>query len=274
LRLNKNIMTAAILDLNNNVTNRGVGYIQKMLTTHGIHYQTFDVRHQSQIPDTSFDLYISSGGPGSPFDMDGVWEKKYFALVDSIYQHNKQPRNKKKYVFFICHSFQLACMHFKVGTISERGVKSFGTFPAYLTTSGEQEKYFSGLNNPFYIADFRDWQVTGADDDYLKKQGFQIQAIERERTNTELPRAIMAVRFSPEMFGTQFHPEADAEGMLNYFQERERRNQLIQDYGMETYLRMIDDLEDKNKIELTHQTILPNFIKDVIKANSASLATT
>jgi GMP synthase-like glutamine amidotransferase len=81
----------------------------------------------------------------------------------------------------------------------------------------------------------------------------------------------MAVRFSAHMFGTQFHPEADAEGMLNYFQERERRNQLIQDYGMETYLRMIDDLEDKNKIELTHQTILPNFIKDVYSIYQSSV---
>ena len=119
------------------------------------------------------------------------------------------------------------------------------------------------MNNPFSIADFRDWQVTGVDMADLQQKGFQIQAIERERKVETLPRAIMAVRFSPEMFGTQFHPEADADGMLHYFQERERRNQLIEDYGMEMYLQMINDLEDKNKIELTHQTVLPSFFDDV-----------
>jgi homoserine O-succinyltransferase/O-acetyltransferase len=264
-------MKAAILDLNNNITNRGIGYIQKMLSEHGIPFETFDVRHQAHVPDVGFDLYISSGGPGSPFDMDGVWDKKYFDLIESICQHNEKPKAKKKYVFFICHSFQLACMHFKIGQISERGSKSFGTFPAYMTESGKNEKYFSGLHDPFYIADFRDWQVTGADEILMAKNGFQIQAIECERKLPELPRAIMAVRFTPEMFGTQFHPEADAEGMLSYFQERDRRNQLIQDLGMETYLRMIDDLEDKNKIELTHQTLLPNFIKDVCSAVQSSV---
>lgn len=279
-------MRAAILDLNNAVANKGIGYLKKLLENHEIPYEVFDVRNACQVPDTSFDIYLSSGGPGSPFDMDGVWDKKYFQLIQDLWNHNAQEtpsqipnlksQIKKKYVFFICHSFQLACIHFNVGNIAPRGVKSFGTFPTFKTTAGEQESYFQNLPNPFWIADFRDWQVINPDENALAKQGFQICALERPRKNPQDPRALMAIRFSPEMFATQFHPEADADGMLYYFQEREKRNQLIQELGMDKYMGMIEDLEDPNKIELTHNTLLPTFLKDAIKniqlANVSSIA--
>jgi len=260
-------MRAAILDLNNQVANKGIGYIKNLLEIYGIPYEVFDVRHECRIPDTGFDLYVSSGGPGSPFDMDGVWDKKYFALVNALWAYNRSEADvsKRKYVFFICHSFQLACIHFGIGKISQRGTKSFGTFPTYKTDAGRLVPFFAALPDPFWIADFRDWQVTDADAEELSKRGIEIAAIECPRKDARNPRAVMAVRLSREMFATQFHPEADAEGMLDYFQQREKRNQLIEEQGMENYLAMINDLEDPLKIELTHKTVLPAFIEDALK---------
>ncbi len=259
-------MRVAILDLNNNVANRGIGYLKQMTEQYGLPYEVFDVRYKNEIPDTGFDIYLSSGGPGSPFDMDGIWDIKYSALIDQLWKHNLQsPAGKKKYVFFICHSFQLACIHFKVGKVALRGAKSFGTFPAFKTKAGEGERYLQNLPNPFWIADFRDWQVTDADETDLQSKGFQIMAIERARKTPNAPRAIMAIRFSNEMFATQFHPEADADGMLHYFQQTEKRTQLIEEQGMEKYLQMIADLEDPQKIELTHRSILPAFMEDALK---------
>ena len=83
-------MRAAILDLNNAVANKGIGYLKKLLENHEIPYEVFDVRNACQVPDTSFDIYLSSGGPGSPFDMDGVWDKKYFQLIQDLWNHNAQ----------------------------------------------------------------------------------------------------------------------------------------------------------------------------------------
>jgi GMP synthase-like glutamine amidotransferase len=253
-------MKAAILDLNNNTPNRGISYLKKMLETAGLPYEVFDVRHRGEMPDLSFDLYFSSGGPGSPFDFEGGWDKKYFEWIENIWQHNLKS-DEKKYIFFICHSFQLACQHFDVGEIKKRRKRSFGTFPCYKTMTGRSEIAFEGLPNPFYIADFRDWQVVGFDENELASRGFQALALEKPRPHVDLPRALMAIRFSDEMIATQFHPEADAEGMAAHFQDASRKEQVMEDFGEARYHQMIEDLTDDNKIELTFKTILPNFIK-------------
>ena len=77
----ENKLRVAILDLNNNVVNRGIPYIKAMVESFSdeMTYEVFDVRHKLEIPDTSFDIYISSGGPGSPFDFTGGWDKAYFS---------------------------------------------------------------------------------------------------------------------------------------------------------------------------------------------------
>ena len=256
-------LRVAVLDLNNNVQNRGIPYIRRMIEGYGelMTYDVFDVRHKLEVPDLSYDIYISSGGPGSPFDFEGGWDKGYFNLVSLIDNYNRDPSvSRKKYVFFICHSFQLACQHFKIGTIKRRVTRSFGTFPCFLSKDGEKEAVFEGLKNPFWIADFRDWQVINADKQQLKEEKRAILALEKDRPHVNLPRAIMAIRFSKEMIGTQFHPEADAEGMYSYFNDTERKAQVVKDYGEERYVEMLADLKDEHKINLTHKTILPNFL--------------
>ena len=260
-------LRVAILDLNNNVPNRGITYLKRLVESYNdlLTYEVFDVRFKNEIPDTSFDIYISSGGPGSPFDFEGGWDKAYFGLLQELWILNSTPSvTEPKFVFFICHSFQLACQHFKVGSIKQRITRSFGTFPCNKTEFGRDEPYFAGLPEPFWIADFRDWQVINANVEYLAERGFEVMALEKERPHVNLPRAIMAVRFSEYFFGTQFHPEADAEGMLTHFHDPERKAQVIKDYGEERWLSMLADLEDDKKIDLTHRTILPNFLNDAI----------
>ena len=261
-------LRVAILDLNNNMPNRGITYLKRMVEAYGslLSYEVFDVRFKSEIPDLSFDIYISSGGPGSPFDYTGGWDKPYFELIDKLRIHNNDPSvETKKYVFFICHSFQLACIHFKVGDVIERKSISFGTYPCNKTEIGEKEPFFKKLHDPFWIADFRNWQVVNVNEAYMRERGFKIMALEKERLHVDLPRAVMAVRFSDEIFGTQFHPEADADGMLTYFNEPERKAQVVDHHGEARFNEMIADLTDNCKINLTHKIILPAFINNAIE---------
>ena len=261
-------LRVAILDLNNNVPNRGINYLKRMVEGYGslLSYEVFDVRFKNEIPDENFDIYLSSGGPGSPYDYTGGWDKPYFELIDRLWQYNQNILNpSKKYIFFICHSFQLACLHFKIGEVNKRKSISFGTFPCNKTELGEHEMFFKKLHDPFWIADFRDWQVVNADDEMLHEKGFKIMALEKERPHVDLPRAIMAIRFSNEIFGTQFHPEADADGMLTHFNEPERKAQVVNNHGEERYNQMIADLSDESKINLTHKVILPTFLNNAIE---------
>jgi homoserine O-succinyltransferase/O-acetyltransferase len=259
-------MKAALLDLNNNTPNKSIGYLKTMLTDYGLAYEEFEVRYRGELPDMSFDIYISSGGPGSPFDDEEnvLWNERYFDLLDELWQHNlKHPKNKK-YIFFICHSFQLACRHFKIGRITKRAFKSFGTFPVYQSAEGLHEPFFAGLQKPFWIADFREWQVIEPDMHELEAKHFKILAWEKPNTK-RLPRAIMAIRFSDAFFATQFHPEADAGGMLAYFKMEEKKQEILLNYGKDKYDQMIRDLTDESKIEKTYQTILPAFFEHTIE---------
>ena len=41
---------------------------------------TFKVRDQNEVPDLTYDIYISSGGPGSPLPSPEPWEVRIFQL--------------------------------------------------------------------------------------------------------------------------------------------------------------------------------------------------
>lgn len=184
----------------------------------------FDVRHKNEMAGLDYDLYISSGGPGSPVESEGsAWEGRFFQLMDGIRDHNRQVPEGKKNVFLICHSFQLFCRHYGLGEISKRKSTSFGIFPVHQTAEGLREPFFKGLENPFWAVDSRDWQVTDPNEEKLHEWGSRVLCHEKIRPYVDLERAVMAIRFDDAFFGTQFHPEADAEGMLRYFQQEEKR---------------------------------------------------
>lgn len=258
----------AILDLYNGEPNQGMGAIKEIVSRyeHQLEWQVFDIRGKEEIPDMSFDFYISSGGPGSPLDGDGIWDARFFDWLDKVCLWNNKSLGLKKHVFFICHSFQMACHHFGIGEVTERKSRSFGTFPVHPTKDGLIEPFFKGLANPFFVADFRFWQVVHPNVKKIKALGAKLLALEKFRPQVPLDRAIMAVRFSDEIFGTQFHPEAFPEGMLKVFQQEEKKQDMIQHHSEDKYHNMMEDLKNPDKILRTYQTILPSFLENAIRS--------
>ncbi len=64
----------AVLDLYDNTPNQGMRCIHDILGTFRsrIEWDVFDVRGKAAIPDLSYDIFISTGGPGSPYEGDGI----------------------------------------------------------------------------------------------------------------------------------------------------------------------------------------------------------
>ena len=221
---------------------------------------TYNVRAENQLPGLEYDAYISTGGPGSPLASDEPWEARYFAFIDSLLLHNhSQP--VKKHLLLICHSFQLVSRHLGLGEVGKRKSTSFGVLPVHLTVAGEAEPVFAGLPEPFYAVDSRDFQLTELHVERLAQLGGQVLCLEKERPHVPLARAIMAIRFTPEVLGTQFHPEADGEGMLRYMLTEERKQQVITAYGEAKYDEMVRLLADPGTIEHTESIILPTFLR-------------
>jgi GMP synthase-like glutamine amidotransferase len=260
----------AILDMYEGVSNEGMRCIREILSaygaTHGLQLQVqeYEVRRQQQVPDLSYDIYLSTGGPGSPVESEGSdWEKAYFGLVHALLQWNERETTKKP-MLFICHSFQLMCRYFQLGQVCRRKSPAFGVFPVHKTAAGQHESIFRQLPEPFYIVDSRNWQVIALQQEKLKAMGAQVLAIEKERPHVPLERAVMAIRFNEYFLGTQFHPEADAAGMRKYLLQEEKKHHVIANYGLEKYESMLEHLTDPDKIMLTHNRFIPTFLNDII----------
>lgn len=258
----------AILDLYNGVANEGMRGFQDILNRYkaknelNLTYQIFDVRRKCEVPDyRDFDIYISSGGPGSPLDTEGsAWEKVYFNLIDQLEDHNLANTSQKKYAFFVCHSFQLMCRKYRLGDINTRHSPSFGVLPVHLTDEGRSDPVLDKLADPFYAVDSRSWQVINPDLKRFAELGMQLLAIEKERPHIALPRAMMAIRFNEYFIATQFHPEADALGMQTLLSKEDKKQEVVNEHGINKYNEMMERLSDPDKITHTQNTIIPNFL--------------
>lgn len=261
------MVRVAILDLYEGQANQGMRCIRELLTEYGrthaldLCYDEFEVRLRQELPDLSYDIYISSGGPGSPLDSEGSeWETAYWNWLSRVESYNADPANAPKQVLFICHSFQLVCRHYDLAHVTSRKSTAFGVFPVHMLEGAADEPVFAGLRDPFYAVDSRSYQVIQPDYDRVARMGGQVLAIEKERPHVPLERAIMAIRFNENMIGTQFHPEADPTGMSMYLQREDRKHTVIAEHGEEKWRDMITQLNDPDKIRWTYSHVIPNFM--------------
>lgn len=270
----------ALLDMNNNQANQGFKNIKEISeafrseSEENITITSFDIRFKNEIPNIEdFDIFISSGGPGNPHREGFEWEQKFADFLDAVFLHNQQ-NETKKYLFLICHSFQLASIHWDLGNICKRKSYSFGVQPVHKTEDGDKEFLFKNLPDPFYAVDSRAYQFIEPSLERFEELNMKIVAIEKFRPHINLERAVMAIRFSNEIFGTQFHPEANPEGMIENLKDEKNKEAMIENFGMEKYLETVDRINDEDKIVLTQSQILPRFLSDakknILKAKKAT----
>ena len=269
----KRLIRIAILDLYEGIPNEGMRCIREIIkqwsNANNINVQKdeFDVRLKNELPDVSYDIYISSGGPGDPLaSRYDDWDIAWCRWLNEIERWNNNPSNtQKKFVFFICHSFQLASRYFNIGLVYKRKSTAFGIFPVHMLEAGKTEPVFDGLRDPFYVVESRDYQVIQPNHDLLNEMGAKILCIEKSRPHVPYERAAMAIRFNEYKIGTQFHPEADAPGMSRYLQTEEKRKTIIENHGEEKLNSMLAHLNDPDKIMWTYSHILPNFLNQSVE---------
>ncbi|HET9825447.1 MAG TPA: GMP synthase [Chitinophagaceae bacterium] len=263
----------AILDLYEGEPNEGMRCLRNILREYGednqiqVQWDEFDVRLRNEVPNMNYDIFISSGGPGSPLESRySDWEKKYFGWLNEVERWNANPANlQKKFVFFICHSFQLSARYYNVGIVTRRRSTAFGIFSVHMLEDGVDEPVFAGLRDPFYAVDSRDFQVIQPNYSVIEKMRAKILCIEKERPHVPYERAMMGIRFNDYMIGTQFHPEADAPGMTMYLHRQDKKKTIIENYGETKWKNMLEHLNDPDKILWTYSHVLPNFLDQAVE---------
>lgn len=268
----------AVLDLYEGTPNEGMRGIRQLIEefTADSHLPVassiYDVRIKCEVPSLDYDIYISTGGPGSPLDTKGsLWERKYFALMDSIRDYNAKNPHRRKHVLLICHSFQLYCRHYGFAKVSKRKSTSFGVMPVHKTDIGMHEPLFRSLNDPFWAVDSRDYQITKPDVTKIIANGGEILALEKKRPHVHLDRAVMAIRFDEAFIGMQFHPEADAAGIRMYLLREDKKEMVIEKHGEEKYWSMLDHLNDPDKIMATYHAVIPRFLMIGLQAQLSAV---
>jgi homoserine O-succinyltransferase/O-acetyltransferase len=258
----------AILDMYQGSPNHGLRGITRLVEdlVFPNEWKIFDVRGKGDLPGTEFDIYISTGGPGSPITDTEPFDLKWVELMNRLWDHNQSESDSKKFVILICHSFQMLAHHWKLAEVNKRASPVYGILPVEKTTAGKNELLLDPLPDTFFSVDSRDFQVIKPDFGKLNSMGAHVLCMEKERPHVPFERAIMGIRFSPEFIGFQFHPEIDEFGMNLDIRRYDRKKQIIESYGEKKYFRMIEHLNDKNKISLTYQSIIPRFLEQSVRA--------
>ena len=256
----------AILDMYKGEPNQGMRCIIDVVNRFNpiVSFEIFDVRLKNELPDiNAFDIFISTGGPGNPLVGDGIWDVNYYAFIDLLQKWNTE-KTVKKHVLFICHSFQMACLHFGLATVTRRNDTSFGVMTIHKTKEGLSDPLFEGLDDPFYAIDSRDYQVIQPKLSVFTKKGAKIISLEKIRDHVQYERAIMAVRFNDYFVGTQFHPEADPISFVSHLRDKQAKEKIKAMKGKRKFRNMLEDLLDDDKIYRTNETLIPNFLRIAI----------
>ena len=260
------IIKIALLDMYKGEPNQGMRCIIDIVNRFSpvVSFEIFDVRVKCELPDINkFDIYISTGGPGNPMIGDGNWDVKYYTFIDSLTKWNIE-NAVKKHVLFICHSFQMACLHFGLATVTRRNDTSFGVMTIHKSKEGLKDPLFAGLADPFYGIDSRDYQVVQPKLSVFAKKGAKIISLEKIRDHVQYERAIMAVRFTDYFVGTQFHPEADPISFVAHLRNKQAKEKIRAMKGKKKFRNMLEDLLDDDKIYRTNETLIPNFLRSAI----------
>lgn len=235
--------TIALIDLNARHSNHGVPSIVSMVEAAGCQVECFEPRVEGSLPGPGFDAYILSGGPGSPLE-DAPWRH---ALMQAITQWQAP-------VVGVCMGFQVLAQVYG-WTVQLLSRPRFGVHPLRLTHAGRSDPLLAPL-----IAD--------AAFEQRRFGVFAPPSIEGTVLATSEQGDVTAARFSPEVLGVVFHPEAHPGLVERLFTEDSPvREKLLERHGPDNLQRMTSLIP---KLNGPFQTILPGFLRQAQRCNVSS----
>jgi len=222
---------------------------------------------EDDIPDA--DLYLSSGGPGSPFDGDGKeWVNRYYRFLDRVADAAEDGGTDQQALFAVCYSFEMVIRHFKVAVMQPRAERKFGVMPVYMTTEGQEHPLTSPFNDRLFAFEHRNWEAVDLDTRRLAGLGGQLLARE-SRDGVSKGRAVLGLDVTSGIEAVQFHPEADRAGVVSWVARPDQAAAFKATYGEVTYQAMLRTLDDPRRLARTFALMIPGWLSR--KFNLAAL---
>jgi homoserine O-succinyltransferase/O-acetyltransferase len=221
------------------------------------HISPRDLGHE---PPRDADLYLSTGGPGSPFDGDGApWLEDYYRFLDDLTRTAAAFPNKAPSLFGVCYSFELLVRHFGVAKLAPRPTTKFGVMPIYTTEAGRHHPLTQAFQDRLFAFEHRNWEVIDLDEKKLLSLGGHVLARE-SRDGHSKGKALLAFDFGPGIEGVQFHPEADRAGVVSWIRKVEHAEAFQRAYGEATFKAMLRTLDNPGRIARTFDTFVPGWM--------------
>lgn len=209
---------------------------------------------------TDCDLYLSSGGPGSPFDGDGEpWTFDYAHFLDGVVDSVIRGGSDQRSLFAICYSFEVVVRHYALAQIVPRVDRKFGIMPIYTTKVGQQHPLLAPFGDRLFAFEHRNWEAVDVDERKLAAFGGAVLALE-SRDGASKGRAILGLDVAPGVEAVQFHPEADRAGVVNWIARPEQAAAFKANYGEVTYQAMLRTLDDPRRLARTYALVIPRWL--------------
>jgi GMP synthase-like glutamine amidotransferase len=209
---------------------------------------------------TDCDLYLSSGGPGSPFDGDGEpWTFDYARFIDGVVESVVRGGASQRALFAICYSFEVVVRHYHLAQIIPRTERKFGIMPVYTTLTGQRHPLLSAFGDRLFAFEHRNWEAVDLDERKLTSLGGTVLARE-SRDGVSKGRALLGLDVAPGVEAVQFHPEADRAGVVNWISRPEQAAAFKATYGEFTYQAMMRTLDDPRRLARTYALVIPGWL--------------
>ncbi len=264
-------LRVCLVDMNNGVANQATRCFRRIVDAFALRvraknpnlevaFKHVQPRNLGELPGDE-DLVLSSGGPGSPHDgYDEPWCTGYRAFLDRVVEDNLERPTASVKVFVVCHSFELSILHFKVAEMQRRTSLKFGLMPAYMTAEGEQTDYLRPFGYRLFCWEHRNWEAVNLDAARLRALGGALLSRETAEGGAYKGDALLGLRFAPGVDGTQFHPEADKPGVMNWIERPEHKVAVTDAYGEALYERMVKSLGNPDRLAKTFALVLPGWL--------------
>src|SRR5215472_8131624 len=156
-------------------------------------------RNLGESPPADCDLYLATGGPGSPLDgYDDPWCTAYRSFLDDVVNEGARSsagtNGAGRSALLVCHSFEIAAAHLGVAHLQRRGVRKFGVMPVYPTELGMRSELLRAFGERFFAWEHREWEVVEVDEKKLSGLGGELWARE-SRDGLSKGEGLLAFRF-------------------------------------------------------------------------------
>lgn len=260
-----------IVDMNNGHVNQAMRCLRGIATTFfervreqnpAVPCELVEVspRDTNNIIPRDCQLYLGTGGPGSPYDGDGEpWTFDFASFLDDVMESVVRGGPDQRALFAICYSFEMVVRHFKLAQVVPRVERKFGIMPVYTTPHGQQHPLLAPFGDRLFAFEHRNWEAVDLDQRRLNDLGGALLALE-SRDGVSKGRAILGLDVAPGVEAVQFHPEADRAGVVNWISRPEQAAAFKATYGEVTYQAMLRTMDDPRRLARTYSLVIPGWL--------------